>query len=431
VAATVNSTGDYAASTTNNHVHYSNNTTTTVGINGMGQQGGAIPVSTTSSASPSRSSSTSNRGGAGVSTGGSFTPQSATPPMTPRMTHGVADAVFSPGNEPVHATNDTLARDRYSHTSVGPNYGHLTASTLHMQPPSSSSAFVNHNNNTSLPPFGIDESEASTFVSSPVTYQPPVFQAFYTQDGTQQAGGAVTSGTVAMDSSTADSLHRAKSILGAGRETLAQQLEYQNRQMEQFRENLEGPGLDSNGSQTSTPHPSNDSGSSYINGVGGQPTFDANHPPLASVLATPASMERANGSSDGPRIHEDIRTTSSDHQQPRSRDRTISGGDSEHGSRQDIANNTGLTAGSLGGSAMFSPPPRTNTSLAASNLVTHDIRQTSQRSHIEDGPGPVVLIAIGKTGQGKSSLLNKIMGTNELRASASVRVRFDVPIPKC
>ncbi|KAG0003870.1 hypothetical protein BGZ65_001298 [Modicella reniformis] len=42
-------------------------------------------------------------------------------------------------------------------------------------------------------------------------------------------------------------------------------------------------------------------------------------------------------------------------------------------------------------------------------------------SHVEQGLGPVVLIAIGKTGQGKSSLLNKIMGTNELKASASVR----------
>ncbi|KAF9903747.1 hypothetical protein EC991_003395 [Linnemannia zychae] len=419
-AATVHSTGDFAASTTN-YAHSSN----TAGNNGMGQHGGAVPVSTTSSASPSRSSSTSNRGGAGVSTGGSFTPQSATPPMTPRMAYGVADAAFSPGQEPTHATNDTSARDRYSHPSAGPHYGHLTTPALHVQPQSSSSsAFANHNNNsnnTSLSPFGIDESVASAFVSSPVTYQPPGFQTFYTQDGAQQAGGTVTVGAGATDSSTADSLHRAKSILNAGRETLAQQLEYQNRQMEQFRENLEGLSLDSNGSQTSTPHPSNDSGSSYMNGAGGQPSFNANHPPLASAVAIAASLAGANGSSDGPRIHEDVHTASSDYQQRRPRDRTISEGDSEHGSRQDLANNTGLSAASLGGSAMFSPPPRTNTSLAASNLVTHDIRQTSQRSHIEDGPGPVVLIAIGKTGQGKSSLLNKIMGTSELKASASVR----------
>ncbi|KAF9123184.1 hypothetical protein BGW39_009207 [Mortierella sp. 14UC] len=423
-AATVNSTTDFAASTTNNYVHYSNNSTT-AGNNGVGQQGGAVPVSTTSSASPSRSSSTSNRGGAGVSTGGSFTPQSATPPMTPRMAHGVADAAFSPGHEPAHATNDTSARDRYSHPSAGPHYGHLTTPALHVQPQSSSSSssFANlnnlNNNNTSPPPFGIDEFATSAFVSSPITYQPPAFQTFYTQDGAQQAGGTVTAGAVVTDSSTADSLHRAKTILHAGRETLAQQLEYQNRQMEQFRENLDGLGLELNGSQTSTPHPGSDSGPPYLNGA--QPSFNANHPPLASAVAIAASSAGANGSSDGPRIHEDIHTATSDHQQPRPRDRTISEGDSEQESRPDIVNNTGLSAASLGGSAMFSPPPRTNTSLAASNLVTHDIRQTSQRSHIEDGPGPVVLIAIGKTGQGKSSLLNKIMGTSELKASASVR----------
>ncbi|KAF8923551.1 hypothetical protein BGZ58_002809, partial [Dissophora ornata] len=51
----------------------------------------------------------------------------------------------------------------------------------------------------------------------------------------------------------------------------------------------------------------------------------------------------------------------------------------------------------------------------------HDVRQSSEQSHIADGSGPVVLMAIGKTGQGKSSLLNKILGTSELKASASVR----------
>ncbi|KAK3814618.1 MAG: hypothetical protein J3R72DRAFT_529858 [Linnemannia gamsii] len=425
--ATVNSIGDFAATTSNNHAHYTTNHNTTVGNNGVGQQGGAAPVSTTSSASPSRSSSTSNRGGAGVSTGGSFTPQSGTPPMTPRLGPGVADASFSPGHEPVHATNDASARDRYSHPSAGPHYGHLTTPALHVQPQSSSSssAYANHNN-TSSPPFGLDESAASAFVSSPVTYQPPAFQTFFTQEGAQQAAGVVATGAGATDngihSSTADSLHRAKSIVNAGRETLAQQLEYQNRQMEQFRENMDGLYLDPNGSQTSTPHPSNNSGSPYLNGAGSQPSLNANHPPLASAVAIAASLAGATGHSDGPRLHEDTPlTVTSDHQQPRPRDRTISEGESEHGSRQDFANNTGLTATSLGGSSLFSPPPRTNTSLATSNLVTHDIRQTSQRSHIEDGPGPVVLIAIGKTGQGKSSLLNKIMGTSELKASASVR----------
>ncbi|KAF9282630.1 hypothetical protein BGZ88_010932 [Linnemannia elongata] len=419
-AATVNSTGDYPAtisSNNNNYAHYSSSHN-----NVNNGQGGVAPVSATSSASASRSSSTSNRGGAGVSTGGSFTPQSATPPMTPRMAPGMTDAAFSPGHEPVHATNhDASARDRYSHPS-GPHHGHLTTPTLHVQPLSSSSssaAYANNNNNTSPPLFGIDESAASAFVSSPITYQPPAFQGFYTQDGAQQP---VTAGAGVADNthhSSADSLHRAKSIVNAGRETLMQQQEYQNRQMEQFRENLDSISLHSNGSQQSTPHPTSTSGLSFSNGTGNQASVNANHPPLASAVAIAASLAGANGSTDGPRLHDDIQTM--DHQAPRPRDRTISEGDSDHGSRLDLANNVGLSNASLGGSSLFSPPLRTNTNLVASNLVTHDIRQTSQRSHIEDGPGPVVLIAIGKTGQGKSSLLNKIMGTSELKASASVR----------
>ncbi|KAF9581033.1 hypothetical protein BGW38_002101 [Lunasporangiospora selenospora] len=58
-----------------------------------------------------------------------------------------------------------------------------------------------------------------------------------------------------------------------------------------------------------------------------------------------------------------------------------------------------------------------------STLIMHDAPRDrrSEHVHIEEGSGPVVLMAIGKTGQGKSSLLNKIMGTSELKASASVR----------
>ncbi|KAG0051074.1 hypothetical protein BGZ83_004106 [Gryganskiella cystojenkinii] len=55
-------------------------------------------------------------------------------------------------------------------------------------------------------------------------------------------------------------------------------------------------------------------------------------------------------------------------------------------------------------------------------LITHDVQKnTSRLTQKMEGPGPVVLMAIGKTGQGKSSLLNRIMGTSELKASASVR----------
>ncbi|KAF9102321.1 hypothetical protein BGX29_004734 [Mortierella sp. GBA35] len=418
---TVHPAADFTTTTTTTttHVHYNNNTNN----NAMGQVNNAVPVSAASSASPSRSSSTSNRGGAGVSTGGSFTPQSATPPMTPRMVPGVAEGAFSPGHEPVHATNDTSARDRYSQSS-GPNHGHLTTPALHVQPQSSSSSSGYANNNTSPPAFGIDDSASSAFVSSPVTYQPPVFQSFYSQESNSQAAGTVTAGAAAAvvdNNGTTDSLHRTKTLahhaVNAGRETLVQQLEYQHRQMEQFRENLDGVSLSSHNSTT---YPGNDHGSPPLsNGASAQPSPSVPHPPLASAVAIAASLVT---DFDGPRLHEDTYTASSDFQQNQHpRDRTQSGGELEHGSRLDIVNNVGLSAASAGGSNLFSPPIRANTSLAASNLVTHDIRQTSQRSHIEDGPGPVVLIAIGKTGQGKSSLLNKIMGTSELKASASVR----------
>ncbi|KAG0231274.1 hypothetical protein BGW42_000328 [Actinomortierella wolfii] len=64
---------------------------------------------------------------------------------------------------------------------------------------------------------------------------------------------------------------------------------------------------------------------------------------------------------------------------------------------------------------------RTGTQSSLFGLITHDLKQSSEQTHIEEGAGPLTLIAIGKTGQGKSSLLNRIMGTSELKASASVR----------
>ncbi|KAF9974241.1 hypothetical protein BGZ73_002386 [Actinomortierella ambigua] len=64
---------------------------------------------------------------------------------------------------------------------------------------------------------------------------------------------------------------------------------------------------------------------------------------------------------------------------------------------------------------------RAGTQSSLLGLITHDLKQSSEQTHIEEGAGPLTLIAIGKTGQGKSSLLNRIMGTSELKASASVR----------
>ncbi|KAF9925486.1 hypothetical protein FBU30_004738 [Linnemannia zychae] len=411
--ATVNSSGEYAGSNTANHTHYNNANNTPIA-----GQAGTVPASATSSACPSRSSSTSNRGGAGMSTGGSFTPQSATPPMTPRTAPGITEGTpFSQGHEPVHANYDASARDRYSHPSSGNHYAHLTTPALHVQSQSSSSssAFMNHNNNNNAHlSFGVDD-PATAFVSSPIAYQPPAFQSFHAHEGIQPATGTLSGGANNnVHISTTNSLQRAKSVVNAGREILIQQQEYQNRQMEQFRENLDDPC-----DQSSTPRPIDTSGLSFSNGTGSQSSSNHHNPPLASAVAIAASLA---GSPDGPRFHDDNHAMPSDHQQPpRPRNRTTSENDAELGARLDLTNNTGHSTANLVGSSMFSPPPRTNTALVASNLVTHDIRQASQRSHIEDGPGPVVLIAIGKTGQGKSSLLNKIMGTSELKASASVR----------
>ncbi|KAF9359857.1 hypothetical protein BGX26_011234 [Mortierella sp. AD094] len=87
------------------------------------------------------------------------------------------------------------------------------------------------------------------------------------------------------------------------------------------------------------------------------------------------------------------------------------------------------------GASVDSPLTRTGTvsSNAAvnANFLTHFVPKKSldvlaqnpapDNTHVGGGPGPAVLLAIGKTGQGKSSLLNRIMGTKELKASASVR----------
>ncbi|KAG0251358.1 hypothetical protein DFQ27_008796 [Actinomortierella ambigua] len=70
---------------------------------------------------------------------------------------------------------------------------------------------------------------------------------------------------------------------------------------------------------------------------------------------------------------------------------------------------------------MSSALARAGTQASLLGLITHDLKQSSEQTHIEEGAGPLTLIAIGKTGQGKSSLLNRIMGTSELKASASVR----------
>ncbi|KAF9348059.1 hypothetical protein BGX34_002699 [Mortierella sp. NVP85] len=67
-------------------------------------------------------------------------------------------------------------------------------------------------------------------------------------------------------------------------------------------------------------------------------------------------------------------------------------------------------------------PKKSSQAAVAATAATAGTENLEEGSHIEVGPGPVVLVTIGKTGQGKSSLLNKIMGTNELKASPSVRV---------
>ncbi|KAF9559823.1 hypothetical protein EC968_006459 [Mortierella alpina] len=467
-------------------------------------------ASAASSATPSRSSSTSNRGGAGISTG-SFTPLSATPPLTPRLAHEVADISHAHGHDTIAGAgslgnadlaNHTLARDRpaplsqHAHPSAQPTTSTpATAATVvghyqrqqqlqQQQVPVIYGGSFSRADEASIP-------QSTAFVSSPISYQPPsnplTFQGstqqqtLHPQDGFQHPHGPAVNGGVSnstaatLDSQATDaeishdSMHRAKSLVqqasAANRDTLHKQQQYQEQQMRQFREDLSN-----SRSSSSNSVPQKNELQGEPQSLSSSSTALGKDMPIVSALAVAAAL--ASDSSSPPDhgtkqtdTHITLINTTplplqddNPQQQQRSRDRTTSAPGtagplespasvnhspySASGTNQAYTGSTGTNGGTgigvhghgagtggagyggiAGGGSSFFPSPisRASTSMAATHLVTHDVRQVSGRSHIEDGAGPLVLMAIGKTGQGKSSLLNKIMGTNELKASASVR----------
>ncbi|KAF9978249.1 hypothetical protein BGZ75_010087 [Mortierella antarctica] len=468
-------------------------------------------ASAASSATPSRSSSTSNRGGAGISTG-SFTPLSATPPLTPRLAHEVADISHANGHDtPAGAgslgnadlANHALARDRPASL---PQHAHPSGQSASSTPATAATVVGHYQRQQQLQQQQVpviyggafsraDEgamSPSTVFVSSPISYQPPSNaltlqgstqqqqqQTLHPQDGFQHqqvsvvSGGASNSAASAPDSQATDaeisndSMHRARSLVqqafAANRETLHKQQQYQEQQMRQFQE-------DSSNRRSSSSYsvPQKKELQGEPQSLSSSSTALGQDMPIVSALAVAAALASENSSPDhGTQQQTDTHITSintvplllqDDNQQQRSRDRTTSApgttGQFESpasvnpapypvtGTNQACASSTGINGGTgshahghvagaggagyggiAGGGSSFFPSPisRASTSMAAAHLVTHDVRQVSGRSHIEDGAGPLVLMAIGKTGQGKSSLLNKIMGTNELKASASVR----------
>ncbi|KAG0041784.1 hypothetical protein BGZ83_001318 [Gryganskiella cystojenkinii] len=452
---------------------------------------GSVPPSATSSATPSRSSSTSNRGGVAVSTG-SFTPLSATPPMTPRLAHEIAD-LHSGSNGPSGVDGaSTIGEQQQQHLTRALQQHHhhqmmtpiatvILPGTTHSGTTVGASTTLGESNNnhaqatTTTAAF----TSGAAFVSSPITYQPPLSHATFPQDSFQniyvplslmednpispimsqfphhhlQGAAASVTAATGTDSLTRTNNNSNNKPTPTRETTLMQQQQYQQQQMAQFREDMSGC--------------PNETGQQQQQQQDVSKIFqrDSNHgseaAPLTSAAAVAATLARTNASPPVPTSEDQLlvrdRTasqagsmytgghespghgsvpsstatspTSATGQYPRM---GITAADHDSQQQQQQQNhhqphhNQGSMANSMnpmGGSSIFFPSPitRASTNLAASHLITHDVRQSSGYSHIEDGAGPVVLMAIGKTGQGKSSLLNKIMGTSELKASASVR----------
>ncbi|KAI9231994.1 MAG: hypothetical protein BYD32DRAFT_429441 [Podila humilis] len=274
---------------------------------------------------------------------------------------------------------------------------------------------------------------STNFVTSPISFQPPTGSMSSTSGGYSDGFQSMYSSSILLGDSTSrtttehqteSSLHRSNT-LAASREALLQQQRYQQQQFRQFQESTE--------CDTSSPTPSTIStktvGVSMTTPTSSSTTTTtmntediSTHSVSAAQSAIALARATAQASVEPPSLPTSPSYTNtsfplSHHLQDdyHRRERVISSQGSVFGS--DLLHN-----GGPGGGA-FSPSPitRASTSLATSHLITHDLRQTAERSHIEDGSGPVVLMAVGKTGQGKSSLLNRIMGTSELKASASVR----------
>ncbi|KAG0297276.1 hypothetical protein BGZ98_000650, partial [Dissophora globulifera] len=471
---------------------------------GSGHANGNSGTATTSgesSATPSRSSSTSNhdlKGGIGrFSTAGS-TPLSATPPLTPRMSYdGAASADhlyystmgLTSAQQPQHPRQHSSTASSIifpvsslpssmAASSIPATMASVAVSTIG-QPDQRHSldydpyAYRKSAIHSSLAPAIAPEAQDRIgggidmgFVSSPVSYQAPS-NPLSGHMFTQQPFPSTPQQHLPQQSQPSK---HASTI----RDTLLQQQQYQQQQLAQFREDFAG----SESTNTAPNSGSGQSGSSAHEPVSQQreqrhsliadplnafelktapaaaelvstsaapftsPTFsipasteqlqkhDSTIPATHAVqfsLATPNSTVNTNtntnsgDSSNHPRASLDFVQPSVAAHGNGNGDKA-SMGDARFQGRGPGGTQAGFSGVSGGGSSFFPAPiTRASTAMAASHLITHDLRQTTEQSHIVDGAGPLVLMAIGKTGQGKSSLLNKIMGTNELKASASVR----------
>ncbi|KAG0003329.1 hypothetical protein BGZ65_001805 [Modicella reniformis] len=296
---------------------------------------------------------------------------------------------------------------------------------------------------TTSPSSGTEDDGVTTstgaFVSSPISYQPPsnllstisaiqplnqastegCFQVQYVRTIVDEGSGTSTdtstsTGTgIGTGSESSFQSRSGSSHANPARNSLLLQQRYQQQQLAQFREELDACNRETN----SEPSLSSTGDTSGSPGSGVHTSVIL----AASSSDSPIHQEHIQGEhrrNGGERVtfefSESNRLGSAVGYSKNGHPSGVNGGAGGHGPGH-------VAIGSGGGSTFFPTPlPRASTTLAASHLITHDVRRKTQ-SHIIDGAGPVMLMAIGKTGQGKSSLLNKIMGTSELKASASVR----------
>ncbi|KAF9432383.1 hypothetical protein BGZ76_010884 [Entomortierella beljakovae] len=464
-AATKPSAGSFATATVTTSPspgsELAPNTNNTFGSN-------VVPASATSSATPSRSSSTSNRGGAGVSTG-SFTPLSVTPPLTPRLVHSGAVDTNTHGT-PISLVQGPLTNSDglnqpqphiNNHQNMMPPIATTSLSATQLTATTSSSAIPTSVGQyqqlqlqqldqapviyTPPPTVNSDEEVVTsplTLVSSPISYQPPssplsvlqtsqpqqqqqqqqqqslyqdTFQFKYVQtisDTVPSNSAPLVSGDLVLTSSslTTDSL--------LPHQQQQQQSQQQSQQLSQQYfatwNNSYNPLLNPV-EPLSTAAPLNTMTAAAVATTTTTMTTTSTAPtPVESRLSNgpPVSMS----SSENQRVQQSQPAPLNDYSHASGAGSSTNGTTHVH----PVQPINGSLASN--GSTFFpNPISRASTALVNSTLITHDLRQFSETSHITEGSGPVVLMAIGKTGQGKSSLLNKIMGTSELKASASVR----------
>ncbi|KAI8353026.1 hypothetical protein B0O80DRAFT_452933 [Mortierella sp. GBAus27b] len=387
-----------------------------------------VPASSTSSATPSRSSSTSNRGGARMSPTGSFTPVSATPPLTPRMAH----------NEATNGQQDSQSHIPIQHqmTPVASTTSPVifsAAAHVSSTPAPVAVASIGQYHQYQVPiVFGCaPETEDDgvtpstiTYVSSPTSYQPPMaslssastaMQSYQRQEQLPPQKEVYSQESLQYQGMPPIAEPRSTSTPGAGgersKDSLMQQQRYQDQQLAQFREQLDDS---CNRVTMGGPSDANDSVQHEYTPPTVIPTTT-----IAGSIDSSTHHNQAHISLVQGEMRSGVEHWAA-HQHHSPTRSSING----HGVNGGTGPGHTPTASQSGGSTFFPMPlARTSTAMAMSHLITHDVRQKTEQphSHIIDGAGPMMLMAIGKTGQGKSSLLNKIMGTSELKASASVR----------